>query len=96
MVEVVLVRGRDLLALVAHQANLFPHFGSHRALVAALPQQTVYSLNLVPTLLRGNLGQVGGSLLAPSLVGELYSDAVLPDLLVHVVLPILEEAQDGD
>ena len=27
-----LVGGGDLLALVAHQANLFPHFRGHRAL----------------------------------------------------------------
>jgi hypothetical protein len=50
---------------------------------------------LVPALLRGNLRQVGGSLLAPSLASELYSNPMLPNLPVQVVLTVLKETQDG-
>ena len=56
MTEVpVLVGGRQRLALVAREADPPPRLLRHRAPMAALPQQTVYGLQLGPALLAGDL-----------------------------------------
>ena len=62
VVEVVLVGAAEQLGLVPHQPHPAPQLGGHRALVAALPQQTVDSLHLVPALGSRHLGQEGGGL----------------------------------
>ena len=62
VVEVVLIGAAEQLGLVPHQPHPAPQLGGHRALVAALPQQTVDSLHLVPALGARHLGQEGGGL----------------------------------
>ena len=50
MLEIVLVGDGEHLRLVPHQADAPPHLGRDGPLEAALPQETVDGLGLVPAL----------------------------------------------
>lgn len=87
IVLVVLVGHVDLLGLVARQLDAAPHLGRDVSAIAALPQQRVDRLLLVPALLRGHLRQVRGRALGPTLRHKLDPDAV------HAQRPVQEAAR---
>ena len=68
------------LALVARHRQLIAQLVGDVRLVAALAQQRVDRLHVVPVLLVSDLGQVGSAAPLAFLVGELDADAVFADL----------------
>lgn len=60
-VPILLVANGDLLTLVARQVDGLAHLVGDGALVAALAQQGVYRLHVVPALLGCYLRQISGS-----------------------------------
>ena len=96
VVDVVLVRDGDHLTLVSHEPYRPPDLRGDGALEAALPQETVNGLSLVPALRKWHFWQKGGGLPVPALTEPLYPDPVSAELPVCPVCPVLEVAEDGD
>lgn len=95
VVDVVLVGDSDHLTLVSHEPYRPPDIRGDGALEAALPQEAVNGLGLVPALREWHFRQKGGSLPVPALAEPLYPDAVSAELPVCPVRPVLEVAEDG-
>ena len=96
VVDVVLVGDSDHLTLVSHEPYRPPDLRGDAALEAALPQEAVNGLGLVPALREWHFRQKGGSLPIPALAEPLYPDAVSAQLPVCPVRPVLEVAEDRD
>lgn len=92
-VVVVLVADGDLLACVARQADVLANRVGDHAPIAALAQQRVNRLQVVPVLLCGHLRQVGGRPLAAILIAELNANAMYAHRPVEIVVAVFEVEQ---